>query len=525
MQSAHWVVKRYLHRRILTCVLVAMGVFALTLGIGFILQRSQNQQQIETLTQRSVDTLDKILLSLARERNVLLPLVGAPCNNSLLRLRSRVAALKTVRSIMLVKSGRLYCSSLFGERDIMLRDLQPRLAAAEPKLILTLDRSLLKGSPVLMQWYPASANGQDGVGIGINIDLISDMMLDPTPPLVTRVSLFLDNAHYMSETGITREREEHPGEMHYSLASAHFPFTITVSGPGSAAMALKDIPGELPLALLISVLAAWMTWVATARRMSFSWEINMGIAQREFSLYCQPLFNTRAQRCDGVEILLRWNNPRLGAIAPDVFIPIAEAKNLILPLTRYVLNETTKQLHFFPADPKFHIGINIAAAHFRDDKMLLQDLNKLWFSASPDVQLTIELTERDALHDVDVELLRALHSKQVKLAIDDFGTGNSSLSWLEKLHPDVLKIDKSFTHAIGTDAVNSTVTDIIIALGQRLNIELVAEGVETPEQALYLQRHGVHLQQGYFYASPMPVADFPQWLAEHNGQQMPPITT
>ena len=102
----------------------------------------------------------------------------------------------------------------------------------------------------------------------------------------------------------------------------------------------------------------------------------------------------------------------------------------------------------------------------------------------------------------------------MKLAIDDFGTGNSSLSWLEKLRPDVLKIDKSFTMALGTDAVNSTVTDIIIALGQRLNIELVAEGVETQEQARYLRHHGVNTLQGFLYARPMPLKDFPKWLAE-----------
>lgn len=90
---------------------------------------------------------------------------------------------------------------------------------------------------------------------------------------------------------------------------------------------------------------------------------------------------------------------------------------------------------------------------------------------------------------------------------------------LETLRPDVLKIDKSFTAAIGSDAVNSTVTDIIIALGQRLNIELVAEGVETQEQAKYLRRHGVHILQGYLYAQPMPLRDFPKWLA---GGQPPP---
>lgn len=102
-------------------------------------------------------------------------------------------------------------------------------------------------------------------------------------------------------------------------------------------------------------------------------------------------------------------------------------------------------------------------------------------------------------------------------------------SWLEKLRPDVLKIDKSFTSAIGTDAVNSTVTDIIIALGKKLNIELVAEGVETQAQAQHLRRHGVNVLQGFLYAKPMPLRDFPQWLAgsstpppaRHNGHIMP----
>ncbi|STN22076.1 cyclic di-GMP phosphodiesterase [Escherichia fergusonii] len=130
--------------------------------------------------------------------------------------------------------------------------------------------------------------------------------------------------------------------------------------------------------------------------------------------------------------------------------------------------------------------------------------------------------------DVDYRIARELHRKNVKLAIDDFGTGNSSFSWLETLRPDVLKIDKSFTAAIGSDAVNSTVTDIIIALGQRLNIELVAEGVETQQQAKYLRQHGVHILQGYLYAQPMPLRDFPKWLAgsqppgtRHNGHVTP----
>lgn len=235
-------------------------------------------------------------------------------------------------------------------------------------------------------------------------------------------------------------------------------------------------------------------------------------------MFCQPLLNARSQQCIGVEILLRWNNPRQGWISPDVFIPIAEEHHLIVPLTRYVMAETIRQRHVFPMSSQFHVGINVAPSHFRRG-VLIKDLNQYWFSAHPIQQLILEITERDALLDVDYRIARELHRKNVKLAIDDFGTGNSSFSPLETLRPDVLKIDKSFTAAIGSDAVNSTVTDIIIALGQRLNIELVAEGVETQEQAKYLRRHGVHILQGYLYAQPMPLRDFPKWLA---GSQPPP---
>ena len=122
----------------------------------------------------------------------------------------------------------------------------------------------------------------------------------------------------------------------------------------------------------------------------------------------------------------------------------------------------------------------------------------------------MELTERDVLQDGDHHMAEHLHFKGVQLAIDDFGTGNSSLSWLEKLRPDVLKIDKSFTSAIGIDSVNATVTDMIIALAHRLKIVTVAEGVETRDQEEYLRGNGVDLLQGFYYARPMPVEDFPR---------------
>ncbi|HEY2454897.1 MAG TPA: EAL domain-containing protein [Scandinavium sp.] len=529
MQTAQNLIKGYRRKRIIVCLMVAVFALLLTFGLRFISQRDLNQQRIDAYARHAVESLDKILIPVAGKRHELVSLVGQPCENVHLPIRKQAAALQTLRSIALVKSGILYCSSVFGDRDVVLRQRQPSLPDAHSKLLLATDESLLKGSPILIQWYPASQDGEDGVMLTINIHLLSSLLLEPQQPAIQRVIVSVGDKYYSESQGISDSLQLADDEDVVTRQSDLFPFSISVTTPGASMLALKDLPSQIPLATILTLLLSSVAWIATAGRMSFTREITLGMARREFELYCQPQLNTRSQQCTGVEILLRWNNPRLGWISPEVFIPVAERENLIAPLTRYVITETIRQIGYFPASPQFHISINVASSHFLQGA-LLRDVNQYWFAARPQQQLVLEITERDNLQGVDYRLVRELHRKGVRLAIDDFGTGNSALSWLEQLRPDILKIDKSFTNAIGTDAVNSTVTDIIIALGQRLNIELVAEGVETPQQAHYLRRHGVHILQGYLYAKPMPLADFPHWLAggtpppkEHNGHVLPVI--
>jgi c-di-GMP phosphodiesterase len=529
MQTAQNLIKGYRRKRIIVCLMVAVATLLLTFGLRFISQRDLNQKQIDAYARHAVDSLDKILIPVADKRRELTSLVGLPCETVHLPLRKQAAALQTLRSIALVKSGILYCSSVFGDRDVILRQRQPSLPDLQPRLLLSTDRSLIKGSPILIQWFPASQDGEDGVMLTINIHLLSSLLLEPQKPQIQRVLVSVGNRFYSESQGISDTLQLAENEHIITRQSTHFPFSISVTTPGAAMLALEDLPSQAPLAIILALLLSAVAWVATAGRVSFAREIVLGITRREFELYCQPQLDTRSGQCCGVEILLRWNNPRVGWISPEVFIPVAERENLIAPLTRYVLRETVRQIGYFPANPQFHISINVAASHFLQGA-LLRDVNQCWFASRPPQQLVLEMTERDNLQGVDYRLVRELHRKGVRLAIDDFGTGSSALSWLEQLRPDILKIDKSFTNAIGTDAVNSTVTDIIIALGQRLNIELVAEGVETPQQAHYLRQHGVPVLQGYLYAKPMPLAEFPRWLAgdapppkEHNGHVLPVI--
>ncbi|WLI76021.1 EAL domain-containing protein [Kosakonia sp. H02] len=528
MQTAQRIIKSYRQRRVIVCVLTGIVVLILTLTFRFISERNLNQQRVAKFTQHAVVTFDRLLLPLETSRETLAPLVGVTCDDVHLQLRKQAASLQTVRAIGLVQDGILYCSSIFGYRNVPVHRLQPTLPANKPQLVLSTDQSLLKNRPVLIMWYPTTPDGQSGVMEVVNIELLSSLMLEPQAPLITSVTLSIAGRHLVHDN-VQASLPPLEDEKRFQRTSQHFPLMVSVSGPGATQLALRHLPSQLPLALMMGLLTGFIAWFTTANRMSFSREINLGLAGREFALFCQPLLHAQTLQCVGVEILLRWHNPRQGWISPDVFIPIAEDQHLIAPLTRYVLMEVQQQLDLFPADAHFHIGINAAPSHLRHGE-LLKDLNRLWFDKHPVQQLTIELTERDALLDVDSRLMRELRRHGVKIAIDDFGTGNSSLSWLEKLHPDILKIDKSYTATIGTDAVNSRVTDMIIALGQRLNIELVAEGVETHQQAQHLRQQGVQTLQGFLFAAPMPVEDFPAWLAgntappaTHNGQVAPLI--
>ena len=144
--------------------------------------------------------------------------------------------------------------------------------------------------------------------------------------------------------------------------------------------------------------------------MSFSREINLGLAQHEFELFCQPLLNARSQQCIGVEILLRWNNPRQGWISPDVFIPIAEEHHFNCATDPLCDGRNHSSAPCFPDESQFHVGINVAPSHFRRG-VLIKDLNQYWFSAHPIQQLILEITERDALLDVDYRIARELHRK------------------------------------------------------------------------------------------------------------------
>lgn len=514
MLMAQQFVGQFRRKRLLIALVIAAIVLILTLAFRFIEEKSRIEQRALNFADNAIMRFDRMFSPLDVSANNTLGLVGVTCSDVRFPLIEKIAASQTVRAILLVENDTIYCSSIYGPRDISFSQNYPELAINNQRMMLSTDNFLLKGSPVLLLWTPKSIDNHSGILQVINIELMSNYLLEPQLPWVERAILNVNGDSLEYGNPLIEPTVPSEDEVSYNEASLRYPFSITLYGPSPTRLALATLPSQLPLALLLSLLMGYIVWLATANRMSLSWQISYGITANEFMVYCQPLINAKTGECDGIELLLRWHNARQGWIAPDVFIPLAERQNLIAPLTRFVLNQVVAHLPILPRCPSFHIAINVAASHFRN-RAIVEDLQHLWWPANPVPKLVVELTERDALPVVDQSVISQLHEIGVRLAIDDFGTGHSSLSYLKDLKPDVLKIDKIFTAAIGTDAINATVTDMVISLAQRLNISLVAEGVETAEQAAYLRERGVDHLQGYYYARPMPLGDFPAWLEHH----------
>lgn len=514
MQTAQRVISDYRRRRLIVCILFTTLVFVLTLTIRYITERQLIEQRVTQFSERAVSTVEALLAPFDGLFHDALPLMVLPCENVQRTLREHTARVPTVRSISLVKNGIIYCSSVFGTTSYNIRGMHPQLPSPTPQLLLSIDNLINKGSPILLSWRPVPAHSDDGVMQVINLGMLAGFIQYSDGPWVEKTILNIAESHFEYTHGIITKIDVSAHQVRQDIVSAKYPFSITTIGPSASLLALNELPSQLPLAIVLSLLAGLCAWFMTAKRMTFFHEIHMGLAAREFEVYCQPLINANTKQCAGIELLLRWHNPRQGNISPDGFIPLAEQLNLIVPLTCFVLREAVKYIDQLPKTAAFHVSINVAARHFKNGA-IIEDLRRYWFPADPRQNLILELTERDALPEVSHHVVRDLHHLGVRLAIDDFGTGHSSLAYLETLSPDILKIDKSFTAAIGTDAVNSKVTDMIIDLGHRLNIELIAEGVETPEQAEFLRQQGVLLLQGYLYAKPMPLTQFPYWLESH----------
>jgi EAL domain-containing protein (putative c-di-GMP-specific phosphodiesterase class I) len=246
-------------------------------------------------------------------------------------------------------------------------------------------------------------------------------------------------------------------------------------------------------------------------------QLRDALSSLEFALLYQPQVDLRTGRVFAVEALIRWNHPALGVVSPDKFIPIAEDTGLIVPIGDWVLHEACRQNKAWQdaGMRPMTVSVNVSARQFRETDLVQRVAHSLAVSGLRAEYLELELTESLIMQDVEaaVATMKELQGLGVRLSIDDFGTGYSSLAVLKSFPVARLKIDKSFITHLATSENDRAVTAAVISLGQKLNLRVIAEGVETEEQIAFLRENNCDEMQGYHFSRPVAAAAIERLLA------------
>jgi EAL domain-containing protein (putative c-di-GMP-specific phosphodiesterase class I) len=220
----------------------------------------------------------------------------------------------------------------------------------------------------------------------------------------------------------------------------------------------------------------------------------------------------------GAELLMRWRREDGAMVPPDVFIPIAEECGLIVPLGEWALRQACLDvLRLERAGYPIPLSVNVSPSQFRQPGFVAQVRAILYETGAPASQLIFEVTEGLLVENLDqtIARMRQLAALGIRLSIDDFGTGYSSLAYLKRMPLYEIKIDKSFIRDTPGDANDTAIVQSILAMASHLGLRVVAEGVETREQAAFLAANGKPGMQGYLFARPMPMPDLIAWLDNH----------
>jgi diguanylate cyclase (GGDEF)-like protein/PAS domain S-box-containing protein len=245
-------------------------------------------------------------------------------------------------------------------------------------------------------------------------------------------------------------------------------------------------------------------------RFALTQELRQALSAGELSMHYQPIVNLATSQVVGFEALMRWQHPERGAVPPNVFISLAEQSDLILELGALALRESVASAsQWTSTDPDIEspfIAVNFSSRQFHDTELVSAVVASLMTSGLDPKRLIIEITESTTLLDVaeTLSVIEQLNRLGIGIALDDFGTGYSSLSYLTLLHPKIIKIDQSFVSPVRPNVQNDALLETIVSLGQKLNMIVLAEGIETERQLQRLRELGCELGQGYLFSRAVP---------------------
>lgn len=505
-------------RKVLIAVVVAAALVALpvagTLVYDYVVTLERSRAKVEATADMVARVVAEVLLVAEAALADVAYDARTGCTPDLVReFRNKVIAQPAIQGMGLVTPGGQLACTAFGMTDPPL-DIAPAAVIAPAGAIIrfappadlpyaptrsfTALYPLNNGGLLAAAMAPVTLFGflqPDVLGDGgrIAVTVQGDSLADFGAPASTAASSAGSTLVATAPVGVYEAEVTATASRSWALASWRENAAITGS-LGAAA------------AVLVGIGAAHFA----RNRFSLGAELKEALANKEFEIWYQPVIDLRRGRCAGAEALIRWRHPERDLIPPDLFIAMAEDSGIIVPMTRWLMERVGEDMGpLLAADPSLHIAINLAPVHMSDQRIVEDARMALARHGVRPSQILFELTERGLIDDPGCrEVVEALGALGSEVALDDFGTGYSSLAYIDKFKLDYLKIDKAFVSAIGTASPSVRLTDIIIEMATSLNLKIIAEGVETAEQAAYLRARGVTYAQGWHFSKPLATSDF-----------------
>lgn len=505
--------------------LLIAGMLPLLLGLlfTFVESRLMVKRDLESTAQIAMNHAENISTQAWNMVDRLQRFHGQPCNIIGDELQRLGSVFSYFRAIGVIHNTNVYCSSTFGNTlTPMSRVIQQPLPVrySERWSLSIAGSDNVKERPALIfVQMPLTGYGTYAM---VDAQYLIDLMMAISKIRGYQLILQMDNGHPIQTGPAITPRTGLFSTAALEIKSNRFPITLNVTAPASQEITnwKQAFFTFLPLAIILSLLFTMAVWYWQKRKLLFRDEIRKGIANSEFSVYYQPIYDAESRTCTGVETLLRWRRSNGKWIRPDIFISAAEAESMIIPITRHLFDLVASDIARWQVKPGFHLGLNVAAEHLHHPSFV-SDVHRFAEKvASHSLSITLELTERNLISN-GPEIIQRLHQLRedgFMIAIDDFGTGHCSLSYLQNFPLDCLKIDQGFVSAISSPDEEAPILDAIINLSHRINLQSVAEGVETEQQLMYLQQRGVKYIQGFLYAKPMDNESFLVWL-HYNGNK------
>ena len=501
-------------------VIAALVPLLALLGLAYASAHEQVRRDFDWTARLALRNAEHVLEQALADLDPLMALAGASCTpETVARLQRAVYDSVVVREVGLFGPDlRVYCTN-FGTADAYPEPAIRARIPAEGLFITVLDTAVTGDrSLAVYRRLPAGA----GISALVAPRAFRNEVLGEAVEFRAGFRLALADGTAVGETAGMMPLGT-PGYLSKVVDSARVP--VRIEATRSSADVLDAFVDRLPrfglVGLALGIAAASVFGKAMRRRLSLETELRTALRRGELEVHYQPIIELATGHCCGAEALVRWRHPTHGLVHPGLFIAMAEETGLVLPMTDWMLRRVRDDLlTHFPDRSDFHIGVNLVAQHF-DDNSIVDEVRLVLEGSGLDPSvLMLEATERQLIDEREGtarRVMEAIRALGCTLALDDFGTGQSALAYLQRFPVDYLKIDKAFVDTIGTDSLSRSVLDAIIDLGHRLQMRLIAEGVEHAHQAQYLRERGVQLAQGFYFSPPLPVADLAAFVAACNG--------